>query len=689
MAIQNKGFLTSPAVSVVTGSNTIEVTGSVDCSYTVSGTAVILDGGSYFIEAISGTAANPSGISTITLRDPFDGPTLTDVPMTVFNTTEGLRDAIRRARDIAVSSAEIQSVFGEVLLSTDETITVTINGVEQTLTPYGYLSVQVQDLIEQAQGGVDALQALQEAVATLQTTVDTIQGDLDNLVIEATTQADRATTQATAAANSATAASTSANNAANSETAAKTSEDNSKISETNAATSETNAANSETAASNSATAAATSANSAATSESNAANSETAAATSANSAATSESNAATSATNSENSSLLSKKWAVELEDVTVDGSEYSSKHYSIKSRKFSETSKEYSDISLSVSNFKGRWISLTGPLEIPASVEYQDTIYMLMEDIPDVTLSEPTPSNTDWGVVGTISSSSPDSERLGGELPEFYAKATDVEQATISKKGTVEKATQDEMNNGSTDKYPDAMTMKTFTDANYINKSGNSILEGSLEVSNDVIVNSEIFVQRNTLNGTRLRITSDGGRTYLQTYNKDDNQESRGIRFGGYGGRDLGSFELYYNGGVENIYHSGNFSPAANLTTNDNSLPLAASQGTILKELVDGVSISTYYSVGDLTIDLSTARKHRVIRYGTTDATITITGTGQAGTEVLINNIRDDSGVVTIVAPRIYTGVGSSSGTTHTLTGQAELTMIVYVTGVNLMVTSVV
>lgn len=49
------------------------------------------------------------------------------------------------------------------------------------------------------------------------------------------------------------------------------------------------------------------------------------------------------------------------------------------------------------NFKGLWSSLTGPLEIPASVYHDGDYWNLLVDLADVTASEPSASNSDWAV----------------------------------------------------------------------------------------------------------------------------------------------------------------------------------------------------------------------------------------------------------------------------------------------------
>lgn len=57
--------------------------------------------------------------------------------------------------------------------------------------------------------------------------------------------------------------------------------------------------------------------------------------------------------------------------------------------------------ISTANYKGSWSTLTGALNIPASVEHDGIIWNLKANIPDVTASEPSSLNADWNNVTFI------------------------------------------------------------------------------------------------------------------------------------------------------------------------------------------------------------------------------------------------------------------------------------------------
>ena len=87
-----------------------------------------------------------------------------------------------------------------------------------------------------------------------------------------------------------------------------------------------------------------------------------------------------------------------------------------------TASDAADISQANANYYGEWSSLTGPLNIPASVKDGDNVYMLNTNLADVTLSQPSATPADWFLLGNITGVAPDSDRLGGELPSYYQVA---------------------------------------------------------------------------------------------------------------------------------------------------------------------------------------------------------------------------------------------------------------------------
>ncbi len=180
--------------------------------------------------------------------------------------------------------------------------------------------------------------------------------------------------------------------AQNSSVNAKTSEDNAKVSEDNAKVSENNSKTSE--------------NNSKTSEDNAKISE-------NASQSSEDDAELSEWRSEASSKTADSFASDDEDIITkiytsndDGTysgensgSYSSKHYSIKSANSAAEASDSESAASASANNKGSWSSLTGVLSVPASVNHNDEVWVLNEDVNDVTQEEPSVS-TKWTEAGS-------------------------------------------------------------------------------------------------------------------------------------------------------------------------------------------------------------------------------------------------------------------------------------------------
>lgn len=62
-----------------------------------------------------------------------------------------------------------------------------------------------------------------------------------------------------------------------------------------------------------------------------------------------------------------------------------------------------DTAQAVANFKGAWSSLSGPLNIPATVLHKDQIWLLLQSLASVSASEPG-ITADWLVQGGIDAS---------------------------------------------------------------------------------------------------------------------------------------------------------------------------------------------------------------------------------------------------------------------------------------------
>ena len=58
--------------------------------------------------------------------------------------------------------------------------------------------------------------------------------------------------------------------------------------------------------------------------------------------------------------------------------------------------------VAAANFAGAWASLTGALNVPASVSHSGALWLLLTDLADVTASEPSGANSDWRKIDYVS-----------------------------------------------------------------------------------------------------------------------------------------------------------------------------------------------------------------------------------------------------------------------------------------------
>lgn len=62
------------------------------------------------------------------------------------------------------------------------------------------------------------------------------------------------------------------------------------------------------------------------------------------------------------------------------------------------SEDYKDVAASYANYAGKWADLTGSLSIPAAVLHSGSFWMLLNNVADVTATEPDSGNADWKIL---------------------------------------------------------------------------------------------------------------------------------------------------------------------------------------------------------------------------------------------------------------------------------------------------
>lgn len=142
---------------------------------------------------------------------------------------------------------------------------------------------------------------------------------------------------------------------------------------------------------------------------------TASSASASAAATSESNSATNASNA----------------ATSESNAATSASTAIDAKNDAETARS---IALAAANFKGEWSDQTGAASIPYAVKEGSGIYMLLAAQADITASQPSVDTGNWTQIASVGSTATDSNRLGGELPAFYATAAALAALTTTVNG---------------------------------------------------------------------------------------------------------------------------------------------------------------------------------------------------------------------------------------------------------------
>jgi len=110
------------------------------------------------------------------------------------------------------------------------------------------------------------------------------------------------------------------------------------------------------------------------------------------------------------------------------------------------------------------------------------------------------------------------------------------------------------------------------------------------------------------------------------------------------------------------------------------------KGYSLRDIVKR-GVATYYGAGNISIDLSIdAHTHNVIRWGSVDGEVTISGMPTVGTKVIVNNVRDDSGRVTVSYDKPLYLPNSQHTSPHTFDGRGRFIFECYHSSGNLMLT---
>ena len=126
--------------------------------------------------------------------------------------------------------------------------------------------------------------------------------------------------------------------------------------------------------------------------------------------TNASTAETKAAEAMASAELSEEWATSLTEVSggLKGA-----------RGYAQDAQEYADNIAGAVNFKGAWSSLTGSLNVPASVFHNDQYWQLLNNLVDVTLSEPGVS-ADWASITSSTIWTPISTSQTLDANTYYA-----------------------------------------------------------------------------------------------------------------------------------------------------------------------------------------------------------------------------------------------------------------------------
>lgn len=170
------------------------------------------------------------------------------------------------------------------------------------------------------------------------------------------------------------------------------------------------------------------------------------------------------------------------------------------------------VALASANFKGNWSDLTGALNIPAAVRHSDANWILLEDLPDVTASEPSAGNTDWAIIESLPSQAGNSGKYlttDGSVASWADVSADPTLGTLNKTFIVNEQATISLSSAVTDGVPVVSVTKEVPQTGVINDLMELNVENTyFERQNSAPDTTLDFVDSNRLDSNTLQPYGD-------------------------------------------------------------------------------------------------------------------------------------------------------------------------------------
>ena len=94
----------------------------------------------------------------------------------------------------------------------------------------------------------------------------------------------------------------------------------------------------------------------------------------------------------------------IQQISSSGDSYLSALNDIKTNveSLNSSAQLSANTAIGAANYKGEWSSLSGAISKPASVSHNGLLWLLINDLSNIELSEPSPSNPDWMQITQLS-----------------------------------------------------------------------------------------------------------------------------------------------------------------------------------------------------------------------------------------------------------------------------------------------